>query len=332
MAARRKDREQGIYRRVTVRMWGDAKVMALSRPQPNGQTLWIHLLTGEQTDIIPGLCKIGEAAFAEQLGWAVEAFREAFAEVSRLGMAKADWTARVVWVPKAIEHNAPISPNVVTSWADAWDRVPECALKLEAWRVLRAFLEGMSKAFVEAFDQACPKPSPMPSGNQEQEQEQDQEQEEAAPQPPAAGSPESGTEALEAPPVPPSAPAAPAEARRAPAAATAADPVEAFQRQLEARMCRPAPFPLGGGGEVLKQIAAALQKLPIPDAVELVYKRDVEACTSGSQATRPRTLKLVASMLADEVSKRAALASKPKLRRAVGVDEQGQPVFAEVDS
>jgi hypothetical protein len=173
MAARRKDREQGIFRRITVRMWGDAKVMALSRPPPCGQVLWVHLLTGEQTDIIPGLCKAGEAAFAEQLGWPLEGFRKAFREVEALGMAKADWDARVVWVPKAIDHNPPASPNVVKSWADAWDRIPECGLKVEAHGVLRAFLQGMSEPFVKAFDEACPKPSAMPCGNQEQEQEQE---------------------------------------------------------------------------------------------------------------------------------------------------------------
>jgi hypothetical protein len=163
----------GIYRKVEVRMWGDAKVMALSKPQPNGQSLWVALLTGEQTDIIPGLFKIGEAAFAEQLGWDLEGFRKAFAEVSPEGsaqrLAEADWKARVVFVPKAIHHNAPASPNVVTSWADAWERIPECALKLKAWRTLKAFLEGMSEGFRKAFEKACPKPL----GIQEQEQEQE---------------------------------------------------------------------------------------------------------------------------------------------------------------
>jgi hypothetical protein len=161
-----------IYRKVAVRMWGDEKVMALSRPPPCGQVLWFHLLAGEQTDIIPGLCRIGESAFAEQLGWPLEGFRKAFQEVFAQGMAKADWKARVVWVPKAIEHNAPASPNVVRSWADAWDRIPECSLKVEAWQTLKAFLEGMAKGFQEAFAQACPKPSL----NQEQDQEQDQEE------------------------------------------------------------------------------------------------------------------------------------------------------------
>jgi hypothetical protein len=173
MAARRKDREQGIYRRVSVRMWGDAKVRALTPPPPGGLALWFHLLTGEQTGIIPGLHKIGEAAFAEQLGWPLEGFREAFREVEAQGMARADWAARVIWVPKAIEHNVPASPNAVRAWADAWDLMPECSLKIEAWRVLRAFLEAFSEAFVEAFDEACLEPSVKTSGNQDQEQEQE---------------------------------------------------------------------------------------------------------------------------------------------------------------
>lgn len=168
-------KEGGIYRKVMVRMWADAKVMALSRPQPCGQVLWIHLLAGEQTDVIPGLFKIGEAAFAEQLGWSLEGMRDAFREVMSYGLAKADWKARLVFVPKAINHNPPQSINVVKSWVSAWERLPECDLKVEAWHTLKAFLDGMPEAFGHAFLEACPKPCAI----QEQEQEQEQKEEAA---------------------------------------------------------------------------------------------------------------------------------------------------------
>jgi hypothetical protein len=152
---------ESIHRRISVRMWGDAKVRALSRPPPNAETLCIHLLAGEQTGIVPGLFKIGEAAFAEQLGWDLKGFREAFAEVSAQGLVKADWKARVVFVPNAIKHNQPANPNVVTHWRTAWELLPECELKTEAREVLRDFLKGIkngeAKAFAEAFDIACPK-------------------------------------------------------------------------------------------------------------------------------------------------------------------------------
>jgi hypothetical protein len=116
----------------------------------------------------------------------VEAFEKAFREVIGQGMAKADWEAGLVWIPKAIEHNRPASPNVVTSWANTWDLIPECGLKLEAYQGLKAFLEGMHKGFAKAFTEACRMPSAKPCPNQEQDQDQEQEQKKRreAPNPP----------------------------------------------------------------------------------------------------------------------------------------------------
>jgi hypothetical protein len=97
----------------------------------------MFLLTGPQTSNIPGLFRAGEMALAEELGWSVEAFREAFGEVFRKGLAEADWKARVVWVPNAVKYNRPESPNVVKSWRYAWDEIPECSLKAQAHERLR---------------------------------------------------------------------------------------------------------------------------------------------------------------------------------------------------
>lgn len=183
--------EKHRYRKVATRIWADREFRRLSRPQPNGQSLFFYLLTGRETAIIPGVLAAREAGMAEELGWPLEAFREAFAEVSgeafskglrgaEKAMAKADWDAGLVFVPKAIAHNPPQSPNVVTSWRETWDELPECDLKAEAYRELRAFMEGMGEAFLKAFDKAIPKPSwkvsPKARPNQEQEQEQEQEQ------------------------------------------------------------------------------------------------------------------------------------------------------------
>lgn len=183
------------YRKIDIRMWGDREVLRLSRPQPNGQSLWVYLLAGPATGIVPGAYRVREGGLADELGWSVEAFREAFREVNgeafRYGLAhgaekplaKADWEAGMVWVPKGIKHNPPQSMNVVSSWREAWDELPECELKREAYQGLRAFVEGMSKGFLKAFDEAIPKPSWKPSPKacriQEQDQEQDQEGEAA---------------------------------------------------------------------------------------------------------------------------------------------------------
>jgi hypothetical protein len=173
----------GIYRKLAVRMWSDAKVLALSRPEPCGQVLWIHLLVGEQTDVIPGLYRIGELAFAEQLGWSLKDFRRVFLEVFRQGLVKADWTARVIWVPNAIKYNLPRSPNVVTSWKAAWDRIPECPLKIEAWTLLSETLKTYGESFGKSFVKSCPMSSPLSLAIQDQEQEQEQNQEKDPPTP-----------------------------------------------------------------------------------------------------------------------------------------------------
>lgn len=172
------------HRKIDLRIHGDEKYRRLSACPPCGQALWWHLLAGRQTGIIPGLSVIGEAAFAEQLGWPLKGFREAFREVLREGMAKADWDAHVVWVPNAVRYNEPANPNVVKSWAVAWDEIPECPLKLEAYERLEAYLKGFSKGFQDAFAKSCRKPFGNPLPNQEQEQEQEQET------PSGAGEPE----------------------------------------------------------------------------------------------------------------------------------------------
>ncbi len=156
-------------------MWGDEKFRSLSPMQPCGQGLWIYLLTGSHTGPIPGLFRAGRAALAEDLEWTQEAFDKAFQEIFALGMAKADWKARVVWIQNAIKCNPPQSPNVVTSWGGEWQLIPECALKGEAYQVLKSCAYECGESFREAFDKALPKPFAKTMPNQEQEQEQEQE-------------------------------------------------------------------------------------------------------------------------------------------------------------
>jgi len=83
------------YRTIHCKMWGDEWFLALTQPQPCGAWLWIWLLTGELTDVVPGLIRSGELGMAEALGWSVEDFRKAFAEVEREGKVQASWKHRL---------------------------------------------------------------------------------------------------------------------------------------------------------------------------------------------------------------------------------------------
>lgn len=142
------------YRKVKITMWDDPKFRALSALLPSGQSLFIYLLTGPFTGIIPGLYKAGRAAMAEELGWDVEAFDLALGEAIALGMVKADLKARVFWLPNAVKHNPPASVNVIKSWARSYELLPDCPLKLEAFESLKSACYGVSEAMGMAFDKA----------------------------------------------------------------------------------------------------------------------------------------------------------------------------------
>lgn len=144
------------YRKVSTATWSDRKVLNLTPLQPSGQALFLMLMVGPQSTHIPGVQPVGRLAFAEMLGWDVEAFDEAFAEAYREGLAKADWKVRLIFVPNAIKHNLPQSPNVVKSWGSMWARVPECELKTEVWNALHDALSALGQGFVNAFKSACP--------------------------------------------------------------------------------------------------------------------------------------------------------------------------------
>jgi hypothetical protein len=185
------------YRKIEVRTWSDEGFRSLSPLQPSGQALWFYLLTGPQTGPIPGLYRAGRAAMAEELGWDLDDFADKFQELHERGMAQADWKARLVWLPNALKHNRPESPNVVLSWRTELDLLPECPLKREAVEKIRQFVAGMGPTFLEAFDRALSGSEAKPArkgaakrtpealrkasrkawANQEQEQEQNQEQE-----------------------------------------------------------------------------------------------------------------------------------------------------------
>ncbi len=189
------------YRKVSTRIWADDRFMRLSTPQPNAQSLFLYLLTGPHTTCIPGVIVAGEASLAEALGWPMEGFREAFRELLSEGfreghahpLAMADPKARLIFLPKAVIHNQPESPNVIKSWKTQWSEVPECDLRATIWDVLFAGLSSKSKALADEFKSSIEKPkpslkplpkpspkpfdnpSPKPMANQEQEQEQEQD-------------------------------------------------------------------------------------------------------------------------------------------------------------
>lgn len=139
----------GWYRALNVGIWGDAKFRCLSW---RAKLLFIYLLTGSHTDGLPGLYAVGAAALAEALGQTVEELLATFAELRSLGLALADWDARVVYQPNAIRHQPPNNPNHLASWMKMLRRIPECELK-DAWlEQLTRWAAAAGKRYVQALD------------------------------------------------------------------------------------------------------------------------------------------------------------------------------------
>jgi len=91
-------------------------------------------------------------------------FRKGFQELTARGMVKVNEKAALVWLPNWLRYNRPESPNVVKSWPTVLQLLPECKLKSEIVKKLKAFTEGLPEAWRH------------PLLNQEQEQEQEQEE------------------------------------------------------------------------------------------------------------------------------------------------------------
>lgn len=159
----------GFYRRIDVRMHGDARFLALSKPNPNGQTLFERMIHGPFSNSI-GLYQAGRLAMAESLGWSPKGFDKAFAEVLANGMAIYCEEHRVLYLPNFLKHNPPGSTNVAKNWVKLIDSLPECHLVNDWIQQFKAFAEAFPQAFRVALPDAVatayrttPSPSPSPS-------------------------------------------------------------------------------------------------------------------------------------------------------------------------
>lgn len=157
-----------LYSIVTRGLWSDARFLSLSGPEPNAQTLWLYLLTGEVQGPIPGLFRAGVGALSDALGWSYEGTARAWGELLDAGLIRVSLVPPLVWLPKAVLHNPPASPNVVRSWGAAYRELPECDLREEAMLSIRELLPG--EAHQQALDETFKpsrkpwgKPSPKPS-------------------------------------------------------------------------------------------------------------------------------------------------------------------------
>lgn len=157
------------YRKIDPRIWNDSKFRGLS---DNGKLVFLFLLTHPHMTAV-GAMRGSLAGLAAELEWKPEAFGKAFREASGKGMVRLDERAHFIWIPKFLKYNHPESPNVVKSWVNAIEYLPECDMKDELIQHIEKFLEAFDEAFRKAFAKAFPKASRKALPNHEHEHEHD---------------------------------------------------------------------------------------------------------------------------------------------------------------
>lgn len=157
------------YRAIHCLIWNDDKFPFVS---DQCQLMFFHLLTTPMSSPF-GLYKASIEALAAEKRWDVKAYRKAFTEGLSNGFMKYDERHLVILIPNFLKYNPPNNPNVLISWKNIYDEIPNCDIKSEFYQSLKDSMKGFGKGFAEAFAKAWPQPLPIQEQEQEQEQIQD---------------------------------------------------------------------------------------------------------------------------------------------------------------
>jgi len=136
----------GIYRRVPVAIWTEMGVLSDA-----AIVLLLRLRTGPETTPIPGVVVAGRAGLAEALGWPARRLDAAYRELETRGLVRADWRARLIWLPAVIGGAPPANPSVVMGWRSTWPQIPACPLRDEVASALGAAVSARGPTYAAAW-------------------------------------------------------------------------------------------------------------------------------------------------------------------------------------
>lgn len=128
------------YRKISPRIWNDAKVRELT---DKGKLAFLFMLT-HPTMTPFGAIRANVPGLAFELGWTPRAFSKAMQELCANGMAAFEEKANLIWFPNFLKYNRPENPNVIKSWVGAFEDLPECALRDAIYKALLRLSENLS--------------------------------------------------------------------------------------------------------------------------------------------------------------------------------------------
>lgn len=166
------------YRKVDTRIWNDQKFNQLS---DDGKLVFFLLLTHPHLTSL-GAMRASLSGLSSELHWSLEKFQKAFDESFIKSMVCYDNAATLMWLPNFLKYNKPESPNVIRSWENSLDNLPECNLKDYLINHSRTIVRNLPVSFQEAL----PEDFAKVLLNQEQEQEHEQKQKQDKKHPPVS--------------------------------------------------------------------------------------------------------------------------------------------------
>lgn len=152
---------RGRYRRIRSRLWAEPAFAQLTDME---KLTALYLLSGPQTTAT-GLMRFSIASAAEDLRCSGRQFQKRLDVVLRAFGWRYDPAARVLWIREWISENPPQNPNVVQSWRKAFNEIPNCPLKTEAWNVVREFVSQRGESFTKPLDEPFGESLAEPTAN-----------------------------------------------------------------------------------------------------------------------------------------------------------------------
>lgn len=139
----------GNYRKVSLRIWNDAKFRSLSW---EGKLVFLYVLTCPAMTSL-GAMRHSVEGMALDTGLDAKGFREWLRELFRKGLVNYSEADGLYCVPNFIRHNPP-NPNIIRSWGYIIHQLPECELLFQYLQHVKRLVE----PFGEPFTKALPEP------------------------------------------------------------------------------------------------------------------------------------------------------------------------------
>jgi len=103
-----------------------------------------------------GAMRMSSVGMAAELDWTFKKFNKTLSDLLKSGLIEYDSKSFFISAPNFMKYNKPQSPNVIKTWPQAFDLLPDCELKNKLGVRLERFLGDSPKGFLLAFNRCFP--------------------------------------------------------------------------------------------------------------------------------------------------------------------------------